>query len=62
MVKDPVSKMVINRDSSNYELLKLRRSQLRIEKKLHNEISNLSRELIALRDDLKKTLNRETNG
>ena len=62
MVKDPITKVVINKDTSNYDLLKLRRSQVKIERKLQKEISNLSRELAEIKTDIIKTLNREVTG
>lgn len=62
MVKDPITKVVINRDTSNHDLLKLRRAQVKIERKLQKEISLLSKELADIKTDIIKTLNREVNG
>ena len=58
MMKNPDTKVVINTDISNYTLLKLRRSQAKIERKLQKEIILLTKELAEIKTDINKTLNR----
>lgn len=62
MYKDPNTKIIINRDESHYEVLKLRRMQKRQVKNLEKEIMNLNLDLLQIKNDLLKTLNREANG
>lgn len=52
MMKNPATNVVINRDDSYYESIKLRREQKKKEKILSSQISNLNSEL----DNLKQLL------
>jgi hypothetical protein len=62
MIKDPTTKIVINRDVSHHEAIKLRRIAKREAKKLQNEINHLNIELAEIKRLLLEHYSRESDG
>lgn len=52
MMKDPQTKLVINRDESHYEVLKLRRQQRKQAKLVDQQLFEVANELKTLRQEL----------
>ncbi len=56
MVKNPVTKVVINKDESHYEVLKLRRAQRKQSKKIEEELQTVNEEMKMIKEILKSVI------